>query len=358
MDIYQKKYLKYKNKYLDLLNQQGGRHTIDQISMTKDGFIFDYHEDDYIYDPISLEKIHVSRAVLINNTIYDYLSLFNWIIRSEDDIARDIFRQIISVGDLELMYKKTQYGNLKFVDDPEDQQKDQQLFEETMGEYIIKKEKIIENTIHEYNKQKEELMDSIRKKLFLMTNYRTTNDKTSLKNIDLIGLDSSLKTKEELLNSLDSKIKDDILSNSFDYMFKILLLTKEQIIKLYSYYPINFYKILNLTINQINKFLSYDDEKQELILNFNYYDVNDILSIYDISIQDNILKYVSYKIIRFLLDILEDTTIECVEKLVLLTSDELEILYNSDYTPLKIKELTKLSYDEIILKIRKSIKYN
>ena len=472
MDIYFKKYLKYKNKYLGLLNQQGGRHTIDQISMTKNGYIFDYDLNKYIEEPIYQKHIHLSRAVLINNTIYDYLYLLNWIIISKDGIARDpINKEIISVDDLELMYRKLKKGNEKFIDDPEDQQEDQQedqeLFEKTTREYNIKKEQIINNTTREYNKQNLELMDSIRKKIFLMSNYGTTEYKTSLKNIDLIGLDYSLKTKEKLLNSLDYKIKDDIISNSYDSMFKILLLTKEQIIKLYSYHPIKFYKILNLTINQINKLLSYDDKKQELILNFDNYYINIILSIYDISeqkifiedglknidkdlkdlesdysltlnsldskikddilsnsfnsmmiildltkekiiklysyypitfykilnltkdqinkllsfddkkqelilkfdnnyinnilsiddisIQDGILKNVSYKIISFLLDILEYTTIECVEKLVLLTSKELEILYNSDYTPLKIKELTNLDIFDIKIKIWESV---
>jgi hypothetical protein len=358
MDIYFKKYLKYKNKYLGLLNQQGGRHTIDQISMTKNGYIFDYDLNKYIEEPICLKHIHLSRAVLINNTIYDYLYLLNWIIISKDGIARDpINKEIISIDDLELMYRKLQKGNEKFIDDPEDQEEDQQLFEKTTREYNIIKEKIINNTTREYNKQNEKLMDSIRKKLFSMSNYGTTNYKTSLKNIDLIGLYNSLNTKEKLLDSLDYKIKDDILSNSYDSMFKILLLTKEQIIKLYSYHPIKFYKILDLTINQINKLLSFDDEKQELILKFdnNYNYINNILSIYDISLQDDILKYVSYKIISFLLDILEHTTIECVKKLVLLNIEELEILYNNDYTPLKIKELTALDLSDIKIKIWKSV---
>jgi hypothetical protein len=40
---------------------------------------------------------------------------------------------------------------------------------------------------------------------------------------------------------------------------------------------------------------------------------------------------------------------------VLLTSKELEILYNSDYTPLKIKELTNLDIFDIKIKIWESV---
>jgi hypothetical protein len=359
MDIkYKNKYLKYKNKYLDLLNQQGGRHTIDQISRTKDGFIFDYDENKFINDPINLDKILISRAVLINNHIYDYLSLFNWII--QNDIAIDpINKQIISVDDLELMYSKAKQNDLGLI------------FE------VGKFEPVKERTRIQYKIQKDKIIDLINEKLFLMIDsqtslkknllYKMINSQTSLNILDLNELKDLLDKKKIILNSLDSKIKDDILRKPFDSMFKILLLTEEEIKKLYSYDSniYNYNKILNLTINQKQKILSYDDIKQKSILNFNNDEIGIILSIKDISIQDRFLKY-DYNIQKIIFDIGHHFN-DLFYKLLQLSLDEL-ILFNNKFTKddiintdvlslslNEIKELINFPLDEIKLSLNEKL---
>ena len=307
MDFYQKKYLKYKNKYLGLLNQQvggrytieqkGGRHTIDQISITKDGFIFDYDTNKFIEDPITFNNIPADRAVLINNTIYDLFTIFKTIITQK--IAKDpINMEIISDDDLDLMYSIARRNNAENLFDKDDRY--QPLLNATMEAYYIEKNKII---------------NLIKEKLLQMTNLK----KIDLKNIDLKGLNNLLDTKKDLLNSLDPTIKDDILSKPFNFMFKILLLTKTEIDKLYSYDSNNIGNILNLTINQINKFLKYDSDIQEYIFNIQEY-INSEPYFFDYTIIDKFLQ---------------------------LSQDELKLLKKNFPTLKDINKIYGLSFDEI-----------
>jgi hypothetical protein len=368
MDFYQKKYLKYKNKYLSLLNQQGrgsytieqkgGRHTSDLLNMTKKDillddnnqvikdqisgdpiikdFIFDYDADQFIKDPIGFTNIPVRRAILINNTIYDYLQLYQAIILQ--DVARDpITRQIINPDDLELMYSIAKKINQGFLFDDNDKFK--QLQDRTRIQYNIQKDKII---------------DSIKSLPIINSQtYFSNKSRTSLNIIDLNELKDLLENKKIILNSLDSKIKDDILSKPFDCMFQILLLTEEEIKKLYSYDSniYNYNKILNLTINQKKKILSYNNIKQQSILNFNNNDKIDfILSIKDISIQDNFLEYDS-DIQEYIFSICY-FGYEFINKLLKLSQDELKLLINKFTTNEDIVEIYNLSLDEIKQKLQ------
>ena len=318
MDFYQKKYLKYKNKYLGLLNQQvggrytieqkGGRHTIDQISITKDGFIFDYDTNKFIEDPITFNNIPADRAVLINNTIYDLFTIFKTIITQK--IAKDpINMEIISDDDLDLMYSIARRNNAENLFDKDDRY--QPLLNATMEAYYIEKNKII---------------NLIKEKLLQMTNLK----KIDLKNIDLKGLNNLLDTKKDLLNSLDPTIKDDILSKPFNFMFKILLLTKTEIDKLYSYDSNNIGNILNLTINQINKFLKYDSDIQEYIFNIQEY-INSEPYFFDYTIIDKFLQ-LSQDELKLLKK--NFPTLEDINKIYGLSFDE-------------IKKISNLSLDEI-----------
>lgn len=142
MDIYLKKYLKYKYKYINLLYQEGGGlgraiNIRDQINIykyddtSKDHYIFNFELDEYYYDPISLEKIHKNRAVLINNTIYDFVNLLKSILSEYIKFyfpgnrpveSNKIYypvdpsnNKLITVSDLELIYKKARYQSNNII---------------------------------------------------------------------------------------------------------------------------------------------------------------------------------------------------------------------------------------------------
>jgi hypothetical protein len=103
MDLYYYKYLKYKKKYLDLINQQGGKTYI--LEKPKQ---FKYIYDEYVKNPMFFEPILAERVVTIKGIIYDSVPLFKWIISGKDNN-----RQIISDKDLEIIYYnvKSNYDN-------------------------------------------------------------------------------------------------------------------------------------------------------------------------------------------------------------------------------------------------------
>lgn len=68
----------------------------------KDGFIFDYVENDFITEPIYLERIPADKAILINNVIYDYYYLLQALI-FQNTVLDPINKQMISVSNLDLM---------------------------------------------------------------------------------------------------------------------------------------------------------------------------------------------------------------------------------------------------------------
>ena len=74
-------------------------------------------------------------------------------------------------------------------------------------------------------------------------------------------------------------IINDIFKKPFNIMLNILSLNNKEI------------EIFDLTRNEIKKILSYDTRKQETILDFDIEIIRYFLLIYDISIQDDILKY-------------------------------------------------------------------
>ena len=92
-DNYQTKYLKYKFKYLNLLNQSGG-YTGKQFGIildnpNEDGYLIDIDENGknildkngenkLVEDPMTHDKIHIDNAIYMNKEIYDanYLSKY------------------------------------------------------------------------------------------------------------------------------------------------------------------------------------------------------------------------------------------------------------------------------------------
>jgi hypothetical protein len=79
---YLKKYLKYKMKYLNLLNHFGGTYTEKDLENVKNGYIADKDTDELMEDPIMGDNIPVERAVLVNGNIYDATVLHESIIKS------------------------------------------------------------------------------------------------------------------------------------------------------------------------------------------------------------------------------------------------------------------------------------
>jgi hypothetical protein len=93
-DNYQTKYLKYKFKYLNLLNQSGGSYTGKQFGIifdnpNEDGYLIDIDENGknildkngekkLVEDPITHDKIHKNNAIYMDKEIYDanYLSKY------------------------------------------------------------------------------------------------------------------------------------------------------------------------------------------------------------------------------------------------------------------------------------------
>ena len=341
MDKYLKKYLKYKIKYFNLLNQQGGRYTIEHISMSKDDYIFDYDAKEFIMDPISLQKIPKNRAIFVNNSIYDFPYLLKLITIEQNGIAKDpIYKQIIRRTDLELMYIKV-YQYAKEISNIIDLEKTEQIFFD-----------VIINTEIQYKIKKDELVKSIYQQISSITTETeliNIDTLTNLNIIDLIYLNELLKNKKilECLDSLGSTIKEDILRKPFDYMFKILLLTIEEITNLYINNFSNSSLILSLTINQIkkfllydkqkqlyilnnililtknqiNKFLSYDDIKQNSILNFNKDEMDTILLIEEISVENEFLNLNSDHQ-SFLIKMYKKFGYESFKKLVQLSQDD------------------------------------
>ena len=93
-DNYQTKYLKYKFKYLNLLNQSAGSYTGKQFGIifnnpNEDGYLIDIDENGnnildkngenkLVKDPMTLDKIHKDNAIYMDKEIYDanYLSKY------------------------------------------------------------------------------------------------------------------------------------------------------------------------------------------------------------------------------------------------------------------------------------------
>ena len=79
IDNYQTKYLKYKFKYLNLLNQSGGyeKEEFEKILNNPDenGYLMEIDKDKLLIDSISLSKIHKNNAIYIDKGIHDANSL-------------------------------------------------------------------------------------------------------------------------------------------------------------------------------------------------------------------------------------------------------------------------------------------
>ena len=353
MDIYQKKYLKYKKKYLGLLNQQGGRHTEELLYSIKDGFIFDYVENDFITEPIYLERIPADKAILINNVIYDYYYLLQALI-FQNTVLDPINKQMISVSNLDLMedmYVRDQKNIDDFKDIDDFENKFDKLRKKAIKENKKKDEIIdsintkLENLIYEYELNikygftnhiitkmhvEEELQTNISKNYIEFIESNELLDKKEKKKdlnyIDLKELNELLDTKEKKKNlSLlkDNNIINDIFKKPFNIMLNILSLNNKEIEILYSHKDENRIKIFDLTRNEIKKILSYDTHKQETILDFDIEIIRYFLLIYDISIQDDILKY-NTKYQTSLIKIFRELNIEYMKKLLQLLPEELE----------------------------------
>jgi hypothetical protein len=118
-------------------------------------------------------------------------------------------------------------------------------------------------------------------------------------------------------------IINDIFKKPFNIMLNILSLNNKEIEILYSHKDENRIKIFDLTRNEIKKILSYDTRKQETILDFDIEIIRYFLLIYDISIQDDILKY-NTKYQTSLIKIFRELNIEYMKKLLQLLPEELE----------------------------------
>jgi hypothetical protein len=273
MDLYFKKYLKYKYKYINLLNQQGGiyANVRDQINMSRDNYIYNFDQDNvFCFDPIYKDKIHVNRAVLINNTIYDVVNLLNNITseyiknKSKNNLENYFLmdpnnKKLINVSDLELIYKKVKYQNLINI----------QEIDKNYDQIIIK-------SIEQYRKEIEIILGLIKKKICSISSSIKISDTIKLNLIDLKKLNDLLDEKRDCFIDektdcfIDEKsFVDIILKQPFNNMFKILLSNlsdKEQIANLLKHIENNT-NILDLTINQINKLLTYNLDNQQKILN-------------------------------------------------------------------------------------------
>jgi hypothetical protein len=127
---YHKKYLKYKFKYYNLLNQSGGGYTDDEFKnilekTDENGFLVEkLFVEKKLEDPITLEPIHKDKAILINNQIYDVNSLFESINEGLNTVPLD--RQAYKLTELlDIRNKldnkkdKTKIDNLIFLELPE-----------------------------------------------------------------------------------------------------------------------------------------------------------------------------------------------------------------------------------------------
>jgi len=78
-DNYQTKYLKYKLKYFNLLNQSGG-YTPEEFEIIlnnpdENGHLMEIDKDELLIDSISLSEIHKNNAIYIDKGIHDANSL-------------------------------------------------------------------------------------------------------------------------------------------------------------------------------------------------------------------------------------------------------------------------------------------
>jgi hypothetical protein len=77
---YHKKYLKYKFKYLNLLNQSWGYSEKDFRDMLENSDVYLKDKDNLLTDSISLDHIHKDNAVLIDTQVHDANILFKYIL--------------------------------------------------------------------------------------------------------------------------------------------------------------------------------------------------------------------------------------------------------------------------------------
>lgn len=76
---YQTKYLKYKLKYFNLLNQSGG-YTLEEFNkmlknVDENGYLMEIDKDELLIDSISRSEIHKNNAIYIDKGIHDANSL-------------------------------------------------------------------------------------------------------------------------------------------------------------------------------------------------------------------------------------------------------------------------------------------
>ena len=267
MDIYFKKYLKYKYKYINLLYQKGGEIGVAGSGIKNVSDLLDTNKE-----------ILTNHAVVINNTIYDFVIVLNYIIsgymisksKSNYSYPKDPKNnKLINISDLELIYKKARYQSIHI-----------NYLDENMYNQIIIK------SIEQYYEEIKKIVNLITNKIKSIKPSIIISNTINLNLIDLQKL-NDLLDKNQINNESQLLF---ILQQPFNYILKILLLnlTNEDQINNFIKHVNNKTNILELTINQINKLLSYDLENQNKILKLNDKDkIEYFLLINNINNKDN-----------------------------------------------------------------------
>jgi hypothetical protein len=136
----------------------------------------------------------------------------------------------------------------------------------------------------------EAIIESINTKLSNLTSSEIFSKSHTLNLTELKELNNLLDTKKDLLNSLDSKYKENILKKPFHHMFKILLLTKDLINNLFLHEKHKHLNILGMPdIDVIKYILSKDFKFQNKLLKYNYKYIQFIMNIEDSSNRKNFI---------------------------------------------------------------------
>jgi hypothetical protein len=191
------------------------------------------------------------------------------------------------------------------------------------------------------NIKEEAIIESINTKLSQLTSSEIFSKSHTLNLTELKELNNLLDTKKDLLNSLDSKYKENILRKPFHHMFKILLLTKDQIDMLFL----------------------HENHKHLNILGMPDIDVIEYILSKDFKLQNKLLKY-KYKYIQFIMNIIRSISPSkrknFTNELVELSQNELRLLEikftlediikfaDLSLSTNKIKQLIELSIRNII----------
>jgi hypothetical protein len=223
-----------------------------------------------------------------------------------------------------------------------------------------------DNIKEDSTKEEEEIIKSIKTKLSQLTTSSeifSNNQTFNLHLTQLKELNNLLDTKKDLLNSLKLEYKENILRKPFHHMFKILLLTKDQINRFFTFFDNQQIVFLNLSIYQINNLFLHETHKRLNILNMPDIDVIEYILSKDFKLQNKLLKY-KYKFIQFIMNIIRSISPSkrknFTNELMELSQNELRLLEIkftlediSKFADLslsanKIKQLIELSIRNII----------